>query len=236
MVSMEELIAPAPLFRSVLCGADIGTSGIATRRQAAWLAGPTGAVALVPTGTLTRHGSAALAERCEGHDLLALGAEHGSATLLQDVRIPVLLARWCPPGRDLTDRILVVVTDRVDMTRVAELAARMVRKHRAAVAFLAAPGSSRDLNRALAATSRIMLRTAAVTPHVMAVPAPLELAVQEAAAAAGSSLLVMGVGDGTTLACDVARRAGCSVLTVPALANDFQRSSPVAPSKALVAA
>lgn len=239
MVSMEELITSAPLFTSVLCGADISASGIATRRQAAWLAGPTGAVELVPTATLTRHGPAALAEHCEGHDLLALGAEHGSATLLRDVRIPVLLARWCPPGRDLTDRILVVVSDRVDVTRVAELAARMVRRHRAAVAFVAAPGHSRDLDRALAATSRTMLRTAGVTPRVIGVPAPLELAVQNAAAAAGSSLLVMGVGAGAwdvTLACDVARRAGCSVLTVPAFARNAHRSSPAARSTALVAA
>ena len=189
VVSMEELITPAPLFTSVLCGADIGASGIATRRQAAWLAGPTGAVELVQ--------------------------------------------------RDLTDRILGVVSDRVDVTRVAELAARMVRRHRAAVAFVAAPGPSRDLDRALAATSRIMLRTAGVTPRVMGVPAPLDLAVQEAAAAAGSSLLVMGVGAGAwdvTLACDVARRAGCSVLTVAAATRDFHRSSPAARSTALVAA
>ena len=236
---MEELITPGPLFRSVLCGADIGASGIAARRQAAWLAGAAGAVKLVPTGTLTRHGSTALAERCEGHDLLALGADHGSAKLLRDVRIPVLLARWCPPGRDLTDRILVVVSDRGDVTQVAELAARMVREHRADAAFVAAPGLSRDLTRALAATSRIMLRTAGVTPQVIGIPAPLELAVQETAAAAESSLLVMGVGAGgweATLACDAARRIGCSVLLVPASGGDLHRSSPRARSTALVAA
>ena len=224
---MEELITPGPLFRSVLCGVDLGASGIATRRQAAWLAGPAGAVELVPAGTLTRHGSAALAERCEGHDLLALGADHGSVTLLRDVRIPVLLARWCAPGRDLTDRILVVVSDRGDVTQVAELAARMVREHRADAVFVAAPGSSRELNRALAATSRIMLRTASVTPQVIGVPAPLELAVQETAAAE-SSLLVMSVGAAgwdPTLACDVGRRIGCSMLLVPASAGDLHGAS-----------
>ena len=80
--AMEDPLTPPPLFPSIICGTDNGAAGVAARRQAAWLAEPDGALELIPALELTGRGPAALADRCEGHDLLVLGSESVSYTHL----------------------------------------------------------------------------------------------------------------------------------------------------------
>ena len=161
--TLEEMNDPA-LFPSILCGTDYGAAGIAARRQAEWLAGAEGDVELVPTHTLTRHGPEALCTYCEGHDLLVLGSEAEAHAVLPDVRIPVLLARWCPDGFDVTDRILVAVGDHPGSVRAARLAAAIAARHRGEVALVAAPAPSHEIEHALAASGRIVLCTAGIVP------------------------------------------------------------------------
>ena len=226
--SMHDPFPPTPLFSSVLCGTDNGPSGIAARRQAAWLAEPEGALELAPTRELTGHGPSALVDRCEGHDLLVLGSERDSHALLRHVPIPVLLARWCPEDRDVTDVILVAVGDHAGAARAATLASRIARRHRGSMSVVAVPGRSRDLEHALAATERIILCTSGTTARVLGGPARPELAVPMAATEVGASLLVVGVGDDAwdaALASDIARRAGCSMLAIPAPAPVIRRFS-----------
>src|SRR3954452_5328305 len=122
------------LFPSVLCGTDNSSSGIAACRQAAWLSHPDGSLELAPTRALTAHGYEELARRCDGHDLLVLGSEPASQALIAHAPIPVLLARWCPEGHDVTDRILVAVGDHPGAERAASLAAEIASRHRGTVA------------------------------------------------------------------------------------------------------
>ena len=216
--AMRDSVPSTPLFSSVLCGTDNGSSGLAARHQAAWLAEPEGAVKLVPTRALTRHGPRALVAQCAGHDLLVLGSEPEPHALIRHAPIPVLLARWCRERCDVTDEILVAVGGEAGAARAAELAARIAARRRGAVSIVAAPGRSRDVERALAAAGRIILCTVGSTPPVLVEPVPPELAVPRAAAEIGASLLVVSVGDDAwdaALASDIARRAGCSLLTVP---------------------
>ena len=206
------------LFRSILCGTDNGPSGVAALRQAAWLSHPDGALELVATRALTGHGPHALAGHCEGHDLVVLGSESAAHALLPHAPIPLLLARFCPEGRDVTDQILVAVGDHPGAARAASLAAGIALRHRGAVSVVAAPGHSAGLARAIAASSRIVLCTAGVAPEVLGEAAPPEIAVPHAALETGASLLVIGVGNDAwdgPMAVDIARRTGCSVLAVP---------------------
>ena len=237
--AMRESVPSTPLFSSVLCGTDNGPSGLAARHQAAWLTEPEGTVTLVPTRALTRHGPRALVAQCAGHDLLVLGSEPESHALLRHAPIPVLLASWCRESCDVTDEILVAVGGKAGAARAAELAARMAARHRGAVSVVAAPGRSPDLERALAAAGRIILCTMRSTAPVLVEPAPPELAVPKAAADIGASLLVVSVGDDAwdaTLASDIARRAGCSLLTVPAPAPVTRRFARAGADRALAPA
>jgi hypothetical protein len=236
--TLAEMNDPA-LFPSILCGTDNGPSGVAARRQAAWLAHPEGFVAMVPTRELTTHGPDALAARCEDHDLLVLGSEPEAHALIAQARIPVLLARWCPEGRDVTDEILVAVGAHSGAERAAALAARIAARHRGSISAVAAHGPSPELAHALAATNRIILCTAGSTPHVLGEMAPPEIAVPNAAAQIGASLLVIGVGEDAwdpALASDIARRLGCSMLAVPEPAPVVHRFSRAGSHRALLPA
>lgn len=206
------------LFHSILCGTDNSPSGVAALRQAAWLSHPDGALDLVATRAVTGHGPEALDELCEGHDLLAVASEPSAHALIPYVRIPVLLARWCPDGRDVTDRILIAVGEHRGTERAASLAAEIALRHRGTVAVVAAPGHSRGLAHTLAATSRIVMCTAGSTPEILGEAASPEIAVPHAALEAGASLLVVSLGDDAweaPAAIDLARRTGCSMLAVP---------------------
>jgi nucleotide-binding universal stress UspA family protein len=223
--------APRPtstLFPSVLCGTDNSASGVAARRQARWLAGSNGLVELAPQRELTDLGSRALAERCLGHDLLVLGSEGSARTLIACAPVPVLLARWCPVDRDVTDEILVAVGDHAGAERAAQLAAQLAVRRGGSVSVVPAPGRSHDLSRAIAATQRIVLCTAGMTPRLLSEVARPEVAIARAAAQIGASLLVLGTGDdawSAAEAADIARHTGCSLLAVPGLTARSARES-----------
>jgi hypothetical protein len=239
VAAMDDHPPYPPLFRSILCGAHNGPSGVAARRQAAWLAGAEGVVEVDSPRALTGHGSAVLAERCAAHDLLVLPADETTPWLIPGVPVPVLLARWCPAGRDLTDRILVAVGDRPGSSRAARLAAGLAERHRGSVALVAAPGRSRELERALAAAGRVIVRTTGAAPEVHGELARPALAVPGAAARTGASLLVAAIGDDAwdpESARDFARFAACSVLTVPPLVPARRRFSRAANNRTLVPA
>ena len=137
---------------------------------------------------------------------------------------PTSRSRCCSPagargGQDLTDLILVAVGDHACAARVAELAARIARDHGGAVAVVAAPGRFGDLDRALAATARILVSTLGASPHVLGELASPAVTVPAAAARIGASMIVAGVGDDAWspgFVADLARRTNCSTLAVPA--------------------
>jgi hypothetical protein len=239
VAAMDEHPRHAPPFRSILCGAHQGPTGVAARRQAAWLAGAEGAVEFDCPRALTGHGIARLAERCADHDLLVLPADEATPSLIPHVPIPLLLARWCPPGRDLTDRILVVVGDHPGSARAAALAAGLATRHRGSVAVVAAPGRSRALERALAAADRIIVRATGTAPEIHGELARPALAVPGAAARTGASLLVTAIGDDAwdpETASDFGRFTACSVLTVPSRVPAVRRFERPAADRALLPA
>jgi nucleotide-binding universal stress UspA family protein len=219
---------PSTLFNSVLCGIDNSASGVAAGRQAAWLAGPDGLVELVPRRELTDLGSRALAERCRGRDLLVLGSEGDGRAQIAGAPVPLLLARWCPAGRDVTDEILVAVGDHAGAGRAAELAAQLAVRRRGSVSIVPAPGRIHDLSRAIAATQRIVLCTAGTMPRMQGEVARPAATIPSAAAQIGASMIVLGVGDdawSAEEAADIARHAGCSLLAVPELTARSARES-----------
>jgi hypothetical protein len=211
--------AIVPVFGSILCGTDNGATGTVARHQARWLAGADGALELVPIRALTRAGEDALARRCRDHDLLVVGGEPETHAIVRAVPIPVLLARWCCHAGDFTDEILLAVGDSSGAERAAELTAALARRHGGSVSLVGAPGRSPGIGHGLAEAERI-LSTAEAAPHVLGSQhAPAEHIIPEAAAEAGASLLVIAAGDDrwdAPLIHDIARRAGCSVLALPA--------------------
>lgn len=220
---MAEPLAPIPVFPSILCGTDNGAAGIAARRQAAWLAEDAAALDIVSARELTGLGPDLLRQRCFPHDLLVLPAgSHEHA--LAHAGIPVLLAGWCPEGKYVTDDILVAVDHRAGAMRAARLAALMAERHRGSVSIVAAPPRSRELDRALAAGSRIILSTVGTAPQLLGAVDWPERAIAKATAAIGASLLVLGVDSlSPTPAADIARFAGCSVLAIPTPAAAARR-------------
>ncbi len=206
------------LFTSVLCGADNGPMGVTARRQAAWLAGADGLVEVVPPRELTDAGAPALAGRCTGYDLLVLGSKANALAMIAAAPIPVLLARWCPLDRDVTDEILVAVGDHAGAARAAELAALLAVRRRGSVSVVAVPGRRHELARAIAATQRIVLSATGTSVRLLSELARPEVVISGAAAQIGASLLVVSVGDDAWSAVeagDIARHAGCSLLAVP---------------------
>jgi hypothetical protein len=214
---MAQPLAPVPIFPSILCGADNGTAGTAARRQAAWLAETDAALEIVAARELTRLGPELLGRRCVPYDLLVLPSAPETHLLAARAGIPVLLAGWCPEGKDVTDDMLVAVSDRPGAMRATRLAALIAGRHRGSVSIVAAPHRSQELDRAIAASSRIILSTAGAVPRLLGAIDSPERAVAKAIAAVGASLLVLGVDPlSPAPVADLARFAGCSVLAVPA--------------------
>ena len=226
---MPRMSPTDPPFAAILCGADNSSAGVAARRDAGWIAAPDAELEIVPASALLYAGRGALVQRCTDHDLLVLPDSDRTRRLIGDVPIPVLLARWSP--YDLTDQILVAASTHAGAERAAEIAARLARGHDGSVTVVAAPRRSPELARAIAASSRIIFAAAGTPPRVFADVAPPELAIQQAAATIGASLLVVAVGEDAwdpAPVTDVARFAGCSVLAVPAPApapRRFTRST-----------
>ena len=208
----------ADVFSSVLCGVDRSVNGRAAHQQAALLAEPRGAVEVVPARRLTRDGKHALRDACQGHNLLALGAEGGASAVVEHAPIPVLLGRWSAPGTEVTDRILVAVDDSPDSRRALELAARLAAVHRGSVTVLVAPPRDPALQRAIAASRRIVLQTTGALPNVLGEQLPRERAIPATAGAINASLLVLATGDTDNerrTTAQIASRTEASVLAVP---------------------
>ena len=216
---MDTSSRATPAFRAVLCATDNSASGVAARRQAAWMAGDEHAVEFVPARAVTTAARHELLRRCAGRDLLVVGADADARALVRKLTIPVLFARWCQSGDDVTDSILVVVDQRGDAARAAELAGRLSQPHGGSVSLLAVPAAAHALKRALATAGRVVLQTTGRTPRIVGDVAPASITVPSAVTASQASLVVLGIGDDDSdrdAACDIARFVGCSVLIVPA--------------------
>jgi len=228
---VKRIAESADMFSSVLCGVDRSVNSRAAHRQATLFAESGGAVEVVPAPRLTRHGERALQDACEGHDLLALGAGGGASAVVEHAPIPVLLGRWSVSGTEVTDRILVAVDDSPDSRRALELAARLAAVHRGSVTVLVAPRRDPALQRAIAASRRILLQTTGALPTVLGEQLPRERAIPAAAVAINASLVVLGTGATENERRTTAQIAGAidaSVLAVPAAATTAGRHVPYA--------
>jgi sulfide:quinone oxidoreductase len=206
------------VFGSVLCGADRSVASRAAYQKAVLFAGPGGAVEVVPKPRLTRHGERALYDACEGHDLLALGAGAGASAVVERAPIPVLMSRRGPPGTEVTDTILVPVDDSPESRCAVELAGHLASVHGGSIALLVAPRRDPALQRAIAASRRILLQTTGALPTLLGEPLPRERAISATAAAINASLVVLGTGDSTNarrMTAQIAERIEASVLAMP---------------------
>ena len=170
----------------------------------------------------TPDGYSALVARCAGADLLVLGSGAAAPTVFEHASIPVLLARWCPFGARVTDRILVAVDDSAEPDRAAEVAGLLASRYDATVAIVPAPDRNPALQRAIAASGRIVLRATGVAPRVFGESVPPERVIPSVAAAQDATLLVLSVGstdNARSKAALIARCVGCSVLGVPVLSR-----------------
>jgi hypothetical protein len=209
---------PRSPFASVICLVDRSAAGHAARQQAATLAAG-GAVEIIATPRPGR-GGGALLDRCDGADLLVLGAGDEAIDLIAHTSLPVLLARSCPAGVAATDRMLLAVDDESDVRPAAELAGVLAARHRGTVAVVRAPALNRTLERATAAASRIVLQEAGMVPEVYEQSVPATHAIVAATAAEDASLLVLPLGNtksARSRAAAIARLVACSVLLIPAL-------------------
>jgi hypothetical protein len=208
---------PLPPFASVVCLVDRSSAGHAARQQAAALAAG-GAAEIIATPR-PRRTSHALLDRCDGADLLVLGASDAAIDLIQHTSLPVLLARSCAAGATVTDRMLLAVDDESDPRAAAEIAAELAADHRGTVAVVRAPRLNRVVERATATASRIVLQVAGTPAEVYEQSIPAERAILAAAAAEDASLLVLPLGStksARSRAAAIARLVACSVLLIPA--------------------
>jgi nucleotide-binding universal stress UspA family protein len=149
-----------------------------------------------------------------------LGASAAARAAVEHTPIPILIARWSPFGVKLTDTILVPIDDSPGSRRAVELAGRVASVHGGTIDIMAAPPRDPAFQRAIAATSRILLRSTGAVPRRFNEQLPPERAIPSAAAALPASLLVLGAGSSETarrMTMHIADYVGCSVLVVPAL-------------------
>lgn len=213
-------------FRSVLCGVERSANSRTARDQAELLAWPGGTVEFVPAPRLTRHGPRSLQEFCEGHDLLVLGADAAARAAIAHTPIPILIARWGRFGTKVTDSILVPIDDSRESIRAAALAGRLAAVHAGKVTILGAPSRDAALQRAIAASRRILFNITGAAPHLFNEQLGPERAIPSAAVTLDASLVVLGSGSSKTAkntTHQIAGRIGCSVLAVPT-------AEPIAPA------
>ena len=211
-------VDPACVFGSVLCAVDPSPNKEAAWRHAVLLASPGGAAERVSESQLTRHGQRVLQHGCTGHDLLVLGAGVASYAVVRYAPIPVLIARWCPLGTEVTDTILVPVDDSPQSSHAVVLAGQLAAAHRGTVTILAAPPRDPSFQRAIAASGRILLRATGAAPRVLGNQVPPERSIPTAAASITASLVVLGSGTNEMdrrKAAQIVGSLGCSVLVVP---------------------
>ena len=204
-------------FTSVLCAVDTSTNGQAARRQAALLASPDGVVEPILESRLTRHGPPALRDSCEGHDLLVLGGGVEAYTAVQHAPIPILVARNCPPGTQVTDTMLVPVDDSPQSSHAVVVAGRIAAAHGGAVTVIPAPPLDLSQQRAIAASRRILVRATGAAPRLLGNQLRPERIIQTAAASVRASLVVLGCGSSDLerqMATQLVASLGCSTLVV----------------------
>ena len=220
-VATDRAEQPARLlnpFQAIICADERTAADDTARRQAALLASPGGTVKLAPTLHLTWHGQSAIDDTCHGYDLLALGAGDAAFTALAYAPIPTLIARLCPLGMQVTDRIVVCVGNSVDPRRAVQLAGLLAAEHKRTVTILAVPPSIPALDRAIAASFRVLIEATGAAPRVYGELLPPERTIPSAAAALTASLVVLGSGHSLSERRRTARiggALGCSVLAVP---------------------
>ena len=214
----ERPAEPAHPFNSVICAVAGDPTDEPARHQAAMLASPGGTVELVPAAQLTRHGERALSDGCDGHDLLALGGRAAAFAVVEQAPIPILIARRCPLGIEVTDTIVVPVDDSPESSRALELAGLLAAAHGGTVTLVAAPACDPALQRAIAASFGVLLRATGAAPRVFGEPRPPERVIPSAAATLKASLVVLDSGRSPAerrMAALMVGAIGCSVLAVP---------------------
>ena len=222
---------PVRVFGSVLCASDRSANGQAAWRHAALLASPGKVVETVSGSQLIRYGQRALHHDCEGHDLLVVGAGVSSYAAVLNAPIPILIARWCGLGTQVTDTILVPIDDSPQSSHAVVLAGRLAADHGGTVTILRAPPRDPSFQRAIAAGERVLLRATGAAPRVLGDQLLPERSIPSAAASITASLVVIGCG--TTeidrrMAAQVVGSLGCSALVVPD--GRCSRTAPCAPS------
>jgi hypothetical protein len=219
------------MFGSVLCATDRSANAQAAWRHAALLASRGAVVETVSGSQLIRHGQRVLRHGCKGHDLLVVGAGVASYAAVLDAPIPILIARWCPLGTQVTDTILVPIDDSLQSRRAVVLAGRLAAVHGGTVTILPAPPCDPSFERAVAASGRVVLRATGTAPRVLGNQLPRARRIPSAAASITASLVVLGYR--TTeierrMAAQVVGALGCSALVVPD--GRCSRSAPCAAS------
>jgi nucleotide-binding universal stress UspA family protein len=211
-------VDPVRVFGSVLCAIDRNANAQAAWRHAALLASPGGVVETVSESQLFRHGKPALHHDCEGYDLLVVGAGVASHAAVLSAPIPILVARRCPLGTEVTDTILVPIDDTPQSSHAVVLAGRLAADHSGTVTILPAPPRDPSFQRAIAAGGRVLLQATGAAPRVLGNQLAPERSIPTAAASITASLVVFGCGteeiDRRTAA-QVVGSLGCSALVVP---------------------
>jgi hypothetical protein len=217
-LSTERAVDPVRVFGSVLCAIDGSANAQAAWRHAALLASPGGVVETVSESQLFRQGKPALFHDCEDHDLLVVGAGVASYAVVLNAPIPILVARRCPLGTQVTDTMLVPIDDTPQSSHAVVLAGRLAADHSGTVAILPAPPRDSSFQRAIAAGERVLLRATGAAPPVLGNQVPPERSIPSAAASITASLVVLGCGSeeiDRRTAAQVVGSLGCSGLVVP---------------------
>lgn len=141
---------------------------------------------------------------------------------VQRAPIPVLVARSCPLGAKVTDTILVPVDGSPESDRAVGLAGAPAGAQGGTVSILPVPMGGAALERAVAASRRVLLHATGAAPRVVNQSLPLERTLPAAGVALGASLVVLGLGSDEQARSTTARMigsVGCSVLTISAEAD-----------------
>jgi hypothetical protein len=162
------------VFRSVLCAVERSANAQAAWRHAALLASPGGVVEAVSEPQLIRHGQRALIHGSKGHDLLVVGAGVASHAAVLNAPIPILVARRCPLGTEVTDTILVPIEEKPQSSHAVVLAGRLAAGHSGTVTILPAPPHDPSFQRAIAAGGRVLLQATGVAARVLGNQLPPE--------------------------------------------------------------